>query len=422
MAIESHSAAIAQIATIQEAEAIDCEFKWVDGYLTLADGTPEDFLDQELAAALRGGMKDVVKLSDTPLPQMSGRPCLRFAHQGSFHPLRYLSGLARAINRLGGRIFTHTHAEKIRGGSSAFVEAGGHTIKAESIVVATNSPVNDRLVIHTKQAGYTTYVVGVRIPRDSVPSALYWDTAEPYHYVRLQRDFEGADHRDILIVGGEDHKTGQETNQKTRFARLEAWAREHFPMMETVEFAWSGQVMETVDGVAFIGRNPLDHSNVYVITGDSGMGMTHGTIGGLLITDLISNRPNRWGTLYDPSRKTLRATGTFLREASNMAAQYADWFKAGDVDSADEIACGEGGIVRQGLKKMAVYRDRNGKVHERSAVCPHLGGLVRWNVADRTWDCPCHGSRFDRHGVVIQGPANQNLSESDHAEQSAETN
>jgi len=281
-------------------------------------------------------------------------------------------------------------------------------VTAGAIVVATNSPVNDRVAIHTKQAGYLTYVVGAPVPRGSVPRGLYWDTADPYHYIRLQH---GPDEgMDLLIVGGEDHKTGQANDTEVRHGRLESWARDRFPMMGPVEFVWAGQVMETVDGLAFIGRNPMDKENVYIATGDSGMGMTHGTIAGILLTDLILGRANPWADLYDPSRKTLRAVGEFTKENLNVAAQYTDWLTGGDVKSTGEIGKGCGALVRRGLKKLAVYRDDQGVLHELSAVCPHLGGIVHWNPTEKTWDCPCHGSRFDKTGTVFQGPSNKNLS------------
>ena len=338
--------------------------------------------------------------------------CLRFPNQGQFHPLKYLAGLARAIRRGGGRIFTDTHAAKIEGGDMARIEmSDGCVVTADAVVVATNSPVNDLLVIHTKQAPYMTYVIGARVPQGSVTKALYWDTPDPYHYVRIQNVKNDKEAHDLLIVGGEDHKTGQADDANRRFAALERWTRTRFPMIEKIEFQWSGQVMEPVDGLAFIGRNPLDKDNVFIATGDSGNGMTHGTIAGILITDLIMKRENEWETLYDPTRKTLRAAMKFAAENLNVAAQYADLVTAGDVDSADKIKPGEGAIIRRGLKKIAVYRDDAGALHERSAVCVHLGCIVDWNSKEKTWDCPCHGSRYDARGTVFQGPANSNLTE-----------
>lgn len=275
------------------------------------------------------------------------------------------------------------------------------------------------MAIHTKQAPYLTYAIGAPVPRGSLVKGLYWDTLDPYHYVRLQslaseepngtRSNFGND--DVLIVGGEDHKTGQATDQGERYARLEAWARERFPMMREVRFRWSGQVMETIDGLAFIGRNPMDEPNVFIVTGDSGMGMTHGTIAGILLTDLILNRENPWAALYDPSRKTLRAAGEFAQENLNVARQYTDWLTGGDVSSPVQIQPGTGAVIRSGFTKLAVYRDPQGELHECSAVCPHLGCIVDWNDAEKTWDCPCHGSRFDRLGQVLNGPANRDLAQ-----------
>jgi Rieske Fe-S protein len=181
-------------------------------------------------------------------------------------------------------------------------------------------------------------------------------------------------------------------------------------MMEEVRFRWSGQVMETIDGLAFIGPNPLDEPNVFIVTGDSGMGMTHGTIAGILLTDLILGRENAWATLYDPSRKTLRAAGEFAKENLNVVKQYGDWLTGGEVGSPEEIRPGAGAVIRRGLSKVAAYRDEQGALHECSAVCPHLGCIVDWNDAEKTWDCPCHGSRFDRLGTVLNGPANSDLS------------
>jgi Rieske Fe-S protein len=234
---------------------------------------------------------------------------------------------------------------------------------------------------------------------------------EPYHYVRLQPGVSGSAgfQGDILIVGGEDHKTGQASDAEARYARLEAWTRQRFPMMGEVQFRWSGQVMEPVDALAFIGRNPLDHRNVFVATGDSGNGMTHGTIAGMLLSDLIQGWQNPWAELYSPSRVRLKAARDFTIENANAAAQYRDWLTAGDVEKDELVPCGAGAVVRHGLTKAAVYRDEGGAFHACSAVCRHLGGIVAWNDAEKTWDCPAHGSRFDPFGGVLNGPANRNL-------------
>ncbi|MBA2626656.1 MAG: FAD-dependent oxidoreductase, partial [Gemmatimonadales bacterium] len=389
LAAESHTAAVDRIEEIVRTESIDCDFIRLDGYLFLAPGGNESTLDRELEAARRAGLPGIEKIGRVPAASFDTGPCLRFPRQAQFHPLKYLRSVAEAFRRAGGQLFADTHVSHVEGGKSAVVKtSGGATVSARTaIVVATNSPVNDLVAIHTKQAPYRTYVIGARIPRGSVPAMLLWDTADPYHYVRIQA---GGDH-DILIVGGEDHKTGQANDASHRYLHLEHWTRERFPMIERIDFRWSGQVMEPVDGLAFIGRNPMDADNVFIATGDSGNGMTHGTIAGMLLTDLIAGRPNPWADLYDPSRisKSLQSIRAFASENLNVAAQYADLVTGGDVSSVDDIGPGTGAVIRRGLRKIAVFRDDSGTLHERTAICPHLGCVVAWNSGERTWDCPC---------------------------------
>ncbi|HEX7296737.1 MAG TPA: FAD-dependent oxidoreductase, partial [Pyrinomonadaceae bacterium] len=301
---ESHTAAIDKIEEIVTREAIDCGFERLDGFLFVPPGESTSVLDDELVACHRAGLR-VQRVDRAPIETFDTGPALRFSSQAQFHPLYYLTALTNALQREGGQIFTHTHATEMEGGSEAKVKvASGAVVSCDAIVVATNTPVNDLVAIHTKQAPYTTYVIGVRVPVRSVTRALYWDTPDPYHYVRLQTDKDDP-LSEILIVGGEDHKTGQENDGFRRFENLERWTRERFPQMGEVEFRWSGEVMEPVDGIAFIGRNPLDADNVFIATGDSGQGMTHGTIAGILLTDLLQGRKNPWEDLYSPSRITL---------------------------------------------------------------------------------------------------------------------
>ena len=410
LAAESHTAAIEQIEAIAAREQIACDFERVDGYLFVPPGHPTDVLDRELCAARRAGLNNVELVSRAPISSFDTGPSIRFPRQAQFHPLKYLHGLSNAIRFQGGKIFTRTRVSRVEGGANGKVETSrGPTVAADAIVVATNVPINDRVAIHTKQAPYSTYVIAAPIPRGSIPRALYWDTLDAYHYVRLQAR---SDETDLLIVGGEDHKAGQTDGQADRWNRLERWARERFPMMAPVQSRWSGMVMETTDGLAFIGRNPLDKENVFVATGDSGMGLTHGTIAGILLTDLILGRENPWSRIYDPSRKPTWgiAWREFVRENLNVAKQYAaDWLGTSEASAAEDIALGEGAVLRRGLQKVAVYRDDQGVCHERSAVCPHLGCIVHWNGAEKTWDCPCHGSRFDALGQVVNGPANSPL-------------
>jgi len=417
LAWASHRAAIDRIERLCHDEAIDCGFERVNGYLFLGPNDKERMLDEELEAARGAGAK-VVKLPQADVEGFKSGPCLRFAGQAQFHPLRYLHGLAQACTRRQVQIFGATRAVSATGEGGAVVATDrGHRIISQAIVVATNSPFVDLVAIHTKQAPYHSYAIGARAAAGSITPALYWDTEDPYHYVRLHRSSNrelGGDNDepiDILIVGGEDHKAGQASDADARFSRLESWMRERYPAAGEVEFRWSGQVMETVDGLAFIGRNPLDADNVYIATGDSGMGMTHGTIAGMLLTDLILRRDNPWTELYDPARIRSGAAIEWVKENLNVALQYTTWLTKGDVESIDQITPNNGAVVVEKGRKIAAFRDETGTLHRRSATCTHLGCIVAGNPSASTWDCPCHGSRFDKLGAVINGPSPRNLDE-----------
>ena len=404
IAAESHSAAIDRIESIASLEEIDCDFERLDGYLFLGGDSKKEDLEREHRSARRAGL-DTEMVDKIPGVPFESGPALRFPRQAQFHPLKYLNGLTRAVLRDGGKIYCGTHAEKIVDGEPAKVTTSdGHVITADAIIVATNTPVNDWLIIHSKQSAYRTYVIGCRVPKGSIPRGLYWDTPDPYHYIRLQ-DAPDARDSEILIVGGEDHKTGQADDMGERFGCLEEWSRKRFPMIQSIDYRWSGQVMEPVDYLAYIGRNPGADKHIFVATGDSGNGMTHGTIAGILLTDLVLGLKNPWAALYDPSRVKLGAAGEYVKENVNVAEQYKDWLTEGDVQDVSQIAPGEGAVIRRGSKKVAVYKDESGAVHERSAVCTHLYCIVDWNSTEKSWDCPCHGSRFDPYGKVINGPA-----------------
>jgi len=403
---ESHTAAMDRIERIVHEENIDCDFMRLEGYLFVPPGESTDVLDRELDAAHRAGLHAVSMVSKAPMDGFDTGKALLFPAQAQCHPMKYLIGLHRAILHRGGRIFTGSPVTEVHGGEHAFVKTSNNwTVRADAIVAATNAPIVSRLAIASRQSAYRTYAIAARIPGASVPAVLFWDTADPYHYVRVLKGLE----TDLLIIGGEDHKTGQADDSDKRWQCLEEWGRARFRAIEAIEFAWSGQIMEPVDHLAFIGRNPLDEPNVFIATGDSGQGMTHGTIAGMLLTDLILNRPNAWADLYNPSRLGVKAVGRFAGQNLSAAAQYGGWVSGGDVDSENDIQRDAGAVVRRGLRKIAAYRDQAGNIYERSAICPHLGCIVNWNKGEKTWDCPCHGSRFDRYGAVLNGPATQGL-------------
>lgn len=409
LAAESHAAAIDYIEDIVHEEKIECDFERVDGYLFVPPDESQDILDKEWTAIQKTGM-EIHRAARAPFSSsFDTGPCLRFPRQAQFHILKYLQGLVKAILKQGGKIFTNTHVNHFEDGVQCVVKtASGAIVTANSVIVATSTPINNRLMIHTKQAPYRTYVVGARIPKGSVPKGLYWDTANPYHYIRIQKHLSDL-HSDWLLVGGEDHRTGQDKEIAGKYDNIEEWARARLPIMGALEYRWSGQVFEPVDSLAFIGRNPLD-KNTYIVTGDSGNGITHGTLSGILLPDLINGKENSWKELYEPSRKTFASIPKFIKENINTSNQYLDWLTPGEKQEIDLLPKNEGVILREGLKKIAVFRDNQNNVHVCSAFCPHLGGCVRWNPGEKSWDCPCHGSRFDGYGKVLNGPAINDLS------------
>jgi glycine/D-amino acid oxidase-like deaminating enzyme/nitrite reductase/ring-hydroxylating ferredoxin subunit len=405
---DSFSEAISQVESIIQKEGIECEFERLNGYLYALAGNRFKELGKEVAAARRAGV-EVEQLAQVPGLIFDTGPCVRYKNQAQFHPMKYLGSLAQAFVRNGGKIHGGTRALSIDGDNDIqVVSTNSGKIKANSVVIATNTPFNDRVVMHTKQAAYRTYVIGMRVPKGSVPRILLWDTGDPYYYVRLETPDPNADH-EILMVGGADHKVGQDTHPEHRYDEIEQWVRERFPMAQAVEYRWSGEVMEPSDGPAYLGRNPMDDKNVYIITGDSGNGMTHCTIGAMLVTDLIMGRDNPWSSIYDPARKAVHGMSDFVAEQANTLSQYGEWVTGGEVDSVLEVAAGQGSIVRDGNRKLAVYRDEHGELHALSAKCTHLGCVVHWNSAEDSWDCPCHGSRFDVKGEVLHGPASTAL-------------
>lgn len=415
LAFESHSAAIKLIESNVTEEKIDCDFTRLDGYLFAGESGlmshHEHILDKELKTARKIGFTDAEMLDTVPLKFFpEPRKCIRFPMQGQFHVLKYLKAIAKSILRGGGQIFTRAHASEIKDGDIVRVKTtSGYTISAKALVVATNSPISDWVKVHTKQAAYRTYVIAGKVPIGVVPKGLYWDTEHSYHYIRTT-PIDGDSQNELLIIGGEDHRTGQEPHPEDCFKKLEEWSKKMFPVMKSIDYRWSGQVMETSDGLAFIGRDPAHGKNVFIATGDSGMGMTHGSIAGMLLTDLILGNQNPWVELYDPSRKMFSTATEYIAENANTAWQYTDYIKPADVKAISDIECGEGAVMHHEGEHIAVHRSSDcERTVQCSAVCPHLKGIVSWNSVEKSWDCPAHGSRFKGTGEVINGPANSNL-------------
>ena len=396
-------AAIEQIDRIVREQEIDCEWTWVNGYkhVTAAGDTAGvETMHEEARLADELGF-EARYVDAVPF---FGVPGVEYGGQAKFHPRKYLAALARLVDGGGSHVFEHTESEEVKDEPRS-VCAGGHTIKCESIVIATHTPLMGKtnlasaLALQSKLYLYTSYAVGGRLPPGLVPEALFWDTADPYHYLRIDR------HRgfDFAIYGGRDHKTGQAEATVDCFAALERDASAVLPQL-TITHRWSGQVVETNDGLPFIGETS---AHQFAATGYAGNGMTFGTLAGMMAHDYVIGRRSPWRDLFDPARtKVLGGAWDYIKE--NIDYPYyliRDRFAGPEGRSLRAVPRGEGRIVEVNGERVAVYRSERGRVTKLSPVCTHLGCEVRWNDAERTWDCPCHGSRFKPSGEVLAGPA-----------------
>jgi len=400
----SSQEAIDWIEDTARALRIDCAFERVPAYLYTERREDLGLLGRELEAADRAGLR-VARASDVPLPFPTAG-AISIDQQAQFHPRAFLLPLAERIVSRGGRIFEETRMTAVRDGEPCEVETPRGTVRARDVIVAAHVPSNNWAALITKLPAYRTYAIGTtsgaRLPR-----GLYWDTDEPYHYTRTQPTSGG----DVLIIGGEDHKTGAETETLQHFETLLEYARSHFGI-ERVDYRWSGQIIEPVDGLPYIGLNTAS-THVHVATGYSGNGMTWATVAGRLTSDLVLGRPNPYQELYKATRvKPLAAAKDFITENLDYPKHLvSDRTTNADVQGDNPALVPEGTgrvLVIDGVKH-AVYRDKAGELHSFSPVCPHMGCDVRWNDAERSWDCPCHGSRFAPTGEVLNGPAVTNM-------------
>lgn len=408
---QSQSAAVDRIEAICGNENIDCDFARVDGMFIPAKERDADYLRKELESAREAGFFDAEWVSGDQSPY--GVEGVRFPRQGRFHPTRYLNGLIEAMKGRGVRFFEETDVTSIKEEDGRLtVETGtGHTITCRQAVDATNAACIAPLPQHTRQAPYRTYAIAAPVPKGSVPDMLLWDTEEPgYHYVRIQPGGAG----DMLIVGGEDHKSGTENDGEDRIGALEGWMRERFPQAGRVAYAWSGQVYEPQDLAGFIGRMP-GYEACFLITGDSGQGITSGVAASLILNDLMNGRESPWAEVYNPSRSPHRGLGEFIKENVEATRHWAEILGRGEVRNIEEIAPGEGSLIKSGGKPIAAYRGEDGEVRAVSALCTHAGCVVHWNGFEGCWDCPCHGSQFDVDGKVLNGPAVKPLAAADLA-------
>lgn len=395
---DASRASLEKIAELVQRHAIDCRFRRVPGYLYTEKRKYVAELKNEAAAAREAGL-DAQWVGEVPLP-FETRGAVLWPEQAQFHPGEYLAALAKHAAAAGAQIFERTFATKVEAG---LVETELGRVTADHVFMATNVPIAGFTHVHTKAAAYRSYAIAFA-EAGSHHDGLFWDTADPYHYTRWQETDEGT----FLIAGGEDHRTGEEEDTEGCFSRLEDYARQSFGPHEA-RYRWSGQIIEPHGGLPMIGGSK---EQVYIATGYAGQGMTFGTAGAMLVSDLILGVSNPWKDLFDPMRNRPHiTTREFITENAHFPAHLiADRVASANVEatSTEEVANGEGKIVRVG-RKIAAFRDDAGTLHCLSPVCPHLKCDVAWNPAERTWDCPCHGSRFAPTGAVLNGPAREPL-------------
>ena len=473
---ESMNAALQRMKEIADKEGFECDWEWIDALLIVGCDTSHpdynkevDALHKELDACHEAGFS-TVRLQQTPkelVPGIDAGECLVYPQQAQFHIIKYINGLAEAVVRRGGKIYTNTHIQDITTTEkqTELVTLTGHTIHAEAVVQATNIPITNRVSVIDRMENLRTYLIAAELPA-GFPSLQIDDLEEPYHYIRTVKG--GKDGKNMyLLVGGEDHVVGVEDKelQDKKFTSLEDWMRERWPAAGTVVYQWSGQIAEPIDQLPLTGNNPHDASNVYIHTADSGNGITNGAMAGIILADLIAGRDNRWAQLYSPKRKPIKAAGRYIKHGIEMGTRYRRWLKGGDVKDIEDIQPCTGAVVLKGMKYVAAYKGEDGQVEAMTAVCPHLQAIIKWNdseqvttapfivthdttntttrillylllsstpstlsplfspfvlswrlcccVACQSWDCPAHGSRWNKHGEIVSGPAKSNLQKVD---------
>jgi glycine/D-amino acid oxidase-like deaminating enzyme/nitrite reductase/ring-hydroxylating ferredoxin subunit len=383
---------------------VDVGLAQIPGYLVAAQDadTPVERarLVEEAATAKRLGF-DVEFIERVPPTNASG---IRFARQMKFHPLRYLQLIAADAVHHDAAIYEQTNATSF---GENHVIANGHRINFDHLVIATHVPLQGirsalaATLFQTKLASYSTYAIAARLPSGTLEPMIWSDTAEPFHYLRVDRRTDG----DRIIFGGADHKTGQVSDTEACFKKIEHSLASIVRSCE-ITHRWSGQVIETADGLPYIGETG---DGQIIATGFSGNGMTFGVATALIVRDIILGRTNEWNLAFDPGRVRLAAAGNYVAENSDFPFHLVrDRFSIPHADPS-EIKAGEGRVIKTHGDTIAVCRDTDGTLHECSAVCPHLGCIVAWNSSEHTWDCPCHGSRFMADGSVIAGPAEESL-------------
>lgn len=382
---------------------IDCDFETRPGYLYAENEDEEKQLDDIYNGAVKVGVA-VEYIEDVPTP-VPYKKALKFDGQAQFHPLKYLEGITAAYVKAGGVILENALIEKVDSADGTHTAVSDNrSVSAKTVIYATHMPPNIN-VFNFECAPYRSYVLAVKLHSGKYPEALIYDCQEPYHYVRTHQ----LDGEPLLLIGGLDHKTGHEDPEKA-FADLEKYVRKYYNV-SSVKYRWSAQYYVPADGLPYIGQMPLAADGIYCATGYNGNGMMLGSVAGKILSDLVSGKGSKYEDLFKPSRiKPIDSFSEFVKENADVAYHLiADRFGIPETDSLKRLAPGTGKLVEVDGQKIAAYRDDDGNIHALSPVCTHAGCIVNWNSVEQSWDCPCHGARYDVDGNVITGPATKSL-------------
>jgi glycine/D-amino acid oxidase-like deaminating enzyme/nitrite reductase/ring-hydroxylating ferredoxin subunit len=402
---DSQQAALEKIASLVEATGIDCDFTRTDAYVYTEEEDELERITAEVEAATKLSLP-ASYVETTPLPfEIKG--AIRFANQARFHPRKYLLALARKITGDSSYIFEETRALDIdEAAETCRVTTDKGVVEAGKVVICTHFPFYDHGMYFARMHPKRSYVLGCRLS-GKAPEGMFITSEAPFHSFRSNPLEEGGE---IWMVGGENHKTGQGGDTRQRYRNLELWARERFPV-EAIEYRWSTQDNVTVDRVPYIGKASPGSERLFVATGFGGWGMTNSTVSAMILSDLVLETENAWSSLYDPNRfKPITSAKDLAVENVDVAKHFVgDRLSVKEEESIPDLMEGEGRIVELDDEKVALCKLEGGATHAVSATCTHMGCVVAWNGAEKSWDCPCHGSRFNYDGTVIQGPANKDL-------------
>jgi glycine/D-amino acid oxidase-like deaminating enzyme/nitrite reductase/ring-hydroxylating ferredoxin subunit len=409
---ESNREAISQLNALAVDLGIDCDWEPASNYVYTESSGRLDELEEELEAMRRAGiLAELTRETDLPFPVAGA---IRVDEQAQFHPLKYLAGLVARIPGDGSHVFEQTRATGVRSGETAMVETSSGRVRARHVVVATQLPFLDRGLFFAKAHPQKSFAVSAEVAEARAPRGMYISIDEPTRSIRSAPSANGNRH---LIVGGESRRPGDEQGDEDAYRALNEFMRSEFGVAS--ELHWSAHDYIPADGLPYIGRLRRGDERLHVATGFAKWGLTKGMIAARIITDAIVGRPNPWAALYDTRRWTPRASAKSLAVENGRVARrfVTDRIRPGS--AGEELAPGEGAVIRAGLRHQAVYRDESGNTHVLSARCPHLGCIVAWSEADKTWECPCHGSRFAAEGGLLQGPATTGLARQEITEPAA---